>query len=203
MIIRLLNLNFRPSSNLNIGSLLNEEDVEMVVLAGEDHEDNKTVIDDIFRKDELSQGEREPSSKPYHDLDLDLSVFVDKNISQKGQFHLGVDLSKYEDSSLKAKNSNSKDNRHSSYISDVMNMDSNTQQGRVQPRPKSPDSLDSFNFLLNEVGGTATEEDKDISTLSNPKHVRSPRQPTGSSAVKEKPPSIEDGYFDTDSFLDL
>jgi hypothetical protein len=192
---------FRPSSHLNIGNILGDDDVEMLVLAGDAHEDNQTVIKEIFTRKELHPLEREPSSKPYHDLDLDLNIFDDKT-KEKGNFHLGIDLGKYENSTLKTIKSDDKNNRHSSYISDVMNMDSNDPTERLQPRAQSPDSLDSFNFLpdLNEVGGKL-DDNKSNPTSTNPKHLRTSRQPA--SATKDKAPSIEGGNFDTDSFLDL
>ena len=191
----------KPSkSQINISKLLGEDDLEMVVLAGDSHEDNKTVIDDIFMRDELDVKETPSSAKPYHDLDLDLGIFGDEAL-QKGHFHLGMDLRKH-DNSLKTNYQDTKDNRHISYINDVMNIESSTQQERLRPRSKSPDSLDSFNFLpdLNEVGGT-TEGNKGATTPTNPKHLRTSRQPV--SAAKEKPPSIEGGNIDTDSFADL
>ena len=185
---------------------MGDDDVEMVVLAGDTHEDNKTVIDEIFGRNERNQ-----ETKPYHDLDLDLNIFKDNSQPKSQSFHLGMDLKQYEQSTLKTngKSGNKvKDNSHMSYISDVMNVEGHgnpTGLGLLQPRSQSPDSLDSFNFLpdLNEVGGTKVEDKKNIAKSStNLKHLRSSRQPA-SSAVKDKPPSIEGGNFDTDSFLDL
>ena len=86
----------------------------MVVLAGEAHEDNKTVIDDISRRNDLPSTEL---SKPYHDLDLDLSIFGDKDSQPTSQnFHLGMDLKQFENNSLKTKDADMKGNRNSSYI---------------------------------------------------------------------------------------
>ena len=167
---------------------------------------HKTVIDEIFGRNERNQ-----ETKPYHDLDLDLNIFKDNSQPKSQSFHLGMDLKQYEQSTLKTngKSGNKvKDNSHMSYISDVMNVEGHgnpTGLGLLQPRSQSPDSLDSFNFLpdLNEVGGTKVEDKKNIAKSStNLKHLRSSRQPA-SSAVKDKPPSIEGGNFDTDSFLDL
>ena len=188
---------------MNINNIFGEDDVEMVVLAGEAHEDNKTVIDDISRRNDLPSTEL---SKPYHDLDLDLSIFGDKDSQPTSQnFHLGMDLKQFENNSLKTKDADMKGNRHSSYINDVINLDINNpkHQGKLQRRSTTPDSLDSFNFLpdLNEVGGDKGKT-KNSSTPSDPKHIRTSRHPVASE-VKERPSSIEGGIFDTDSFLDL
>ena len=178
----------------------------MVVLAGDSHEDNKTVIDDIF-----SRNERNQETKPYHDLDLDLNIFKENSQPKSQSFHLGMDLSKYEQSTLKTNgksNGKGKGNSHMSYINDVMNVDGNRNPpglGLLQPRSQTPDSLDSFNFLpdLNDVGGKETN-DKKNSEKSSTKFdkSRNSRQPVSNTA-KDQPPSIEGGTFDTDSFLDL
>ena len=188
---------------MNIGKILGDDDVEMVMLAGDTHEDNKTVIDEIFRRNERNQG-------TLGDLDLDLSNFKESYQPKSQSFHHGMDLTKYEQSTLKTKGKSTnkgKDNSHMSYINDVMNVKSHRNPpglGLLQPRSRTPDSLDSFNFLpgLNEVGSEKNEDrKKNEKSPSNLKHFNS-RQPA-SSAAKEKPPSIEGGTFDTDSFLDL
>ena len=196
----------RPSSNLNIGQLLGDDDVEMVVLAGDHHEDNKTVIDDISRR-----SDRSPDKKPYHDLDLDLNIFKDNSQTKSQSFHLGVDLSKYEQSTLKTNgksNGKGKGNSHMSYINDVMNVDSHrnpTGLGLLQPRSHTPDSLDSFNFLpaLNDVGDEKVSDKKHDEKLSSKFDKSRNSRQIVSNTAKSKPASIEGGAFDTDSFLDL
>ena len=54
----LLNLRYRDNSSsekqkvskthMNVNKLLGDEDVEKVIMAGDAHEDNQTVIDEIF-----------------------------------------------------------------------------------------------------------------------------------------------------------
>ena len=193
---------------MNIGQVLGDDDVEMVVLAGDHHEDNKTVIDDISRR-----SDRNLDTKPYHDLDLDLNIFEENSQIKSQPFHLGVDLSKYEQSTLKTNgksNGKGKGNSHMSYINDVMNVDSHrnpTGLGLLQPplRSQTPDSLDSFNFLPdpNEAGGEKVSDKNNDEKLSSKFDKSRHSRQIVSSTAKNKPPSIEGGAFDTDSFLDL
>ena len=182
---------------MNINKLLEDEDPETVIMAGDTHEDNKTVIDDVFIREEMELMDKEYLSKHYDVLDLDeVGIMGDKKL-QGGQYRFGMDLTKYNSSTVGKNSNGEKDNRHMSYINDVMEID-NKPDAKTRQRQKSPDSLDSFHFLSDQKEVSGVQESDDAHTATAPKHLRTEREPI--SALKGKPPSNKKDYFDGDSF---
>ena len=84
---------------MDIDKLLEAEDAEMMIIAGDTHEHNKTVIDDVFIREEMELMDKEYLSKHYDVLDLDeLNIMGTVGKNRNG----------------------AQDNKHISYINDVM-----------------------------------------------------------------------------------
>ena len=204
------------NSNININKLIDVDGIEtnFVLAAGDSHEDRQTVVNDIFIREEMELMNKEHGNKPYNVFDLDnLSIANPDDIRHKDSHrHTGIDRQKPSHSMPlegkgKVTSIGSKDNSHLSYIIDATKHEnsSNDQIKVRSDRGKTPDSLDSFDFMLETTKQGDDNGDNDIPSLANPKHLRNTRQPVSIGAAGPMPYSSRHGRNDdkTGSFGNL